>query len=92
MQHDDRPARAAAVGFGVDGEERVAAGIEVYRLAVEDRVDDFRFEPTLPLQILGGCRKREDHGADHPTGEQQGRDPARPRGFAAGFSPHPSHV
>ena len=77
VQHDDRPARAAAVGFGVDAEERVAVGIEVYRLAVEDRVDDFRFQAALSFKVLGDCRRRDDRGADDRRREEERDAPAR---------------
>ena len=78
VQHDDRPARSVAIGFGVDAEERVTVGIEVHRLAVEDRIDDLRFEPALPLEVLGGCRRREGRGACNRRRAQQRGVPARP--------------
>ena len=82
MQHDDRLSRPAVAGFGVDAEERAAAGVQVHRLAVEDHVDDLRFQPALAFEILGrgeGRRKRESGepackergGGDAPEGSDR---------------------
>ena len=71
VQHDDRLARAAVAGFGVDAEEGVAIGVEAHRLAVEDRVDDLRLEPVLAVEVLGGREGRRERQGGEPSREEE---------------------
>ena len=77
VENDDRPARSAAGGFGVDSEERVTPGVEVYRLAVQNRVGDLRFQATLAFEVLRGCDRRGRRETGKHSGEEKGRTASR---------------
>ena len=76
VHHEDRPVRPAVGGFGVQREERVAVGVEVHRLAVDDHVDDLRLEPAFALEVLSRHERRRLPEAGEPAGGDEHRGTA----------------